>query len=62
MMNVPLDTTNINVINISILDFRIWQHLKSNWISPHLQKLANVTKVPVMQLYKHAIDNSEPVH
>ena len=62
MMNVSLDTANINVVNISTLDFRIWQHFSSNWTPPHLQKLATVPEVPVIQLYKHLIDTSEPVH
>ena len=35
MMNVSLDTANINAINISTLDFRIWQHFSSNWTSSH---------------------------
>ena len=30
VMNVSLDTANINVINISTLDFRIWQHFSRN--------------------------------
>ena len=34
MMNVSLDTININAINISTLDFRIWQHFSSNWTPP----------------------------
>ena len=59
MMNVSLDTTNINAINISTLDFRIWQHFSSNWPSPHLQKLANVPEVPVIQLYECMINTSE---
>ena len=29
MINVSLDTANINVFNISTLEFRIWQHFKS---------------------------------
>ena len=33
----------------------------SNW-TPHLQKLANVPVVPVMQLYEHMTDTSEPVN
>ena len=61
-MNVSLDIANINAINISTLDFRIWQHFSSNWTSPHLQKLAYLPDVPVAQLYKHMIDTSEPVH
>ena len=47
IMNVSLDMTNINAIIISTQDFRIWQHFHSNWITPHLQKLANVPEVPV---------------
>ena len=61
MMNVSLDTTNINTINIST-DFRIWQHFSSNWTSSHLQNLASIPEVPVTQLYKHMINTSEPVH
>ena len=62
MMNVSLDTTNINAINISTLDFRILQHFSSDWTPPHLQKLTNVPEVPVMQLYEHLINTNEPVH
>ena len=29
MMNVSLDTTNINAIDFSAPDFRIWQHFKT---------------------------------
>ena len=42
IMNVSLDTANINAINISTTDFWIWQHFNSNWTTPHLQKLPNV--------------------
>ena len=62
MMIVSLDTTNINAVNISTLDFRIWQHFSSNWTSPYLQILTNVPEVPVAQLYKHMINTSEPIH
>ena len=59
IMNVSLDTTNINAVNISTPDVRIWQHSNSNWTTPHLQKLANVAEVPVAQLYKHMINISD---
>ena len=36
MMNISLDTANMNIINMSMLDFRIWQHFNSNWTPPHL--------------------------
>ena len=51
MMNVSLDTANINAINISTQAFRILQNFNSNWTTPYLQKLTNVPEVPVAQLY-----------
>ena len=62
MMNISVETTNINAINISTLDFRTWQYFSSNWTPPHLQKLANVPEVPVTHLYRDMINTSEPVH
>ena len=62
VMNVSVDTSNINVSNISTLDFRIWQHFSSSWTPPYLQKLANVPEVPATQLYRDMINTSEPIH
>ena len=52
VINVSLDTANINTINISTLDLRIWQHFSRHWTQPHLQKLTVVSKVPVTQFYR----------
>ena len=62
MMNVYLDTTNINTINTPMLDFRIWQHFSSNCTPSHLQKLTNVPEVLVEQLYRHMINTNEPAY
>ena len=62
VMNVSLDTANINAISISTLDFRIWQHFSRNWTSSHLQQLANIPEVLLTQLFKGMINNSEPTH
>ena len=43
MMNVSLDTVNINAINISTLDFRLWQHLSSNWTPTPSAEFGNCT-------------------
>ena len=56
IINVSLDTVNINEINISTLYSRVWQHFNSNWTSPHLQKWANVAEVSIAQFYKHMIN------
>ena len=34
VMNVSLDTANIDAINILTLNFRIWQHFGRNWTNP----------------------------
>ena len=62
IMNVSLDTANVNAINVSTPDFRIWQHFNSNWTMHNLLKLTNAPEVPVVQLYKHMINTSKPVH
>ena len=60
-MHVSLDRVNLNTINISTLDFHIWQHFDSNWTTVHMQKMADVPEVPVAQLYKHMIGQNEPI-
>ena len=62
VMNVSLDTANIYAINISTLDFRMWQHFTTNWTPTCLQKLVNIPKVLVTQLYRDMINNSESIH
>ena len=62
VINVSLDTANINIINVSTLNFRIWQHFSRNWTQPHLQKLTNFPEVPLTQLYRDMINASEPIH
>ena len=62
VMNVSLDTANINAINISTLDFRIWQHFSRNWTQPHIQELTKAPEVPVTQIYRDMINTSESVH
>ena len=62
MINVHLGTADINVINISTLDFRTWQHFNSYWTPPNLQKLANVLEVLATQLYRGMTNTSVHTH
>ena len=62
VMNVSCNAAIINVINISTLDFRIWQYFSRNWTQPHLQKLTNVPELSVTQLYRYMINTSETIH
>ena len=41
------------MINISSLDFCIWQHLEKHWNESQLQHLASIPSVPIGQLYSH---------
>ena len=47
---------NLNTINISSLDFHIWQHLEKHQNESQFQHLASIPSVPVDQLYRHMIN------
>ena len=52
---------NLNTINISSLDFCIWQHLVKHQNKSQLQHLASIPSVPVDQLYRHMISDIQPI-
>ena len=52
-INIYLNTANLNMINISSPEFRIWQHLEDHWNGTQLHHLVNIPSVPINQLYKH---------
>ena len=39
MINISLNTANLNVMNISSPEFWVWQHLEDHWNKTHLHKL-----------------------
>ena len=43
----------LNIINISSMNFQIWQHLEKQQNENQLQHLASIPSVPVEQLYRH---------
>ena len=49
-INTSLNTTNLNVVNISTWEFRIWKHLEDHWNRTSLQHLANIPLVPLDDL------------
>ena len=51
--NISLDMANLNVNNISSVDFHIWQHLEKHQNESQLQHSASIPSVPVEQLYRH---------
>ena len=52
-VNISLDMANLNMINISSMDFCTWQHLEKHQNEGQLQHLASIPSVPVGQLYSH---------
>ena len=60
-VNISLDMANLNMVNISSLDFHIWQHLENHHNETQLQHLASIPSVPVNQLYKHMISGIKPI-
>ena len=49
---------NLNMVNISSLDFHIWQHLKDHRNETQLQHSSSIPSVPIAQLYKHMISGN----
>ena len=54
-VNISLDTANLNMINISLLDFQVWQHLKEHRNETQLQHSATIPSIPVSKIYEHII-------
>ena len=60
-VNISLDMANLNMINISSVNFCIWQHLEKHWNESQLQHLASIPSVPVGQLYHHMVKGFEHI-
>ena len=52
-VNISLDMANLNMINVSSMNFHIWQHLDKHWNKSQLQHLAGIPSIPAGQLYSH---------
>ena len=52
-VNISLDMANFNMINISSINFHIWQHLEKHKNESQLQHLASIPSIPVGHLYSH---------
>ena len=61
IVNISLDMANLYMINMSALDFCIWQHLEEHCNESQLSHLATIPSVPVDQLYKHMINGISPI-
>ena len=57
-INISLNTVNLNVLNISSQEFRIWQHLEDHWNETQLYHLVHIPSVPIDKLYKHMVSSN----
>ena len=61
LINISLNTANLNAVDISSPKFQVWQHQEDHWMKTHLHKLADIPTVPIAHLYKHMISNNGPI-
>ena len=57
-VNVSLNMASLWAINITALNFCIWQHMGRNHIETELQHLATLPSIPVHKVYQHLLNNS----
>ena len=60
-VNISLNMANLNMINISSVNFLIWQHLEKHQNESQLQHLASIPLVPVGELYCHMAKGFEHI-
>ena len=60
-INITLNIANLNVINISSPEFRIWQHQEDHWNEIQLCHFVTIPSVPIDQLYKHMDSSNGPI-
>ena len=54
-INISLNTANLNVVNISALELRVWQHLEDHWNGTILHHMVNIHLNPFERLYKQMV-------
>ena len=60
-INISLNPGNLNVMNISSPEFRIWQHLVDHWHGTQLHHLVNILSVPTNQIYRYMVSSTRPI-
>ena len=61
-ISISLNTANLNTVNISFLELRIWQHLEDHWNGTILYHLVNIPPVPIEKLYKQIASSNGPIN
>ena len=56
-----MDMANLNMVNISSLDFHIWQDLEDHRNETQLQHIATIPSIPVNRIYQHMISGTQHI-
>ena len=62
MINISLNTANLNTMNTSSPEFWVWRHLEDCRNKTQLHKLVDIPSVPVAHLYKCMVNNNRPIY
>ena len=60
-VNVSLNMANLHMVNVSALDFPIWQHLEVNRSETQLQHLTIIPLILVNKIYQHIINGTQHI-
>ena len=60
-VTISLDMANLNMVNISSLDFHIWQHLEDHRNETWLWHLATIPSISVNNIYQHIISGTQHI-
>ena len=60
-VNISLNMANLHMLNISVQNFCIWQHLGSNRSDMQLQHLTTIPSIPIHKIYQHLLNSTMPV-
>ena len=60
-VNISMNMANTHMINISALDFCIWQHLRNKRSEVQLQHLTIIPLIPVHKTYEHIINGTQQI-
>ena len=60
-INVSLNMANLHMVNVSALDFCIWQHLEDNRNETQLQHLTTIPFNLVNKIYQHIINGTQHI-
>ena len=58
IVNISLNMANLQMVNITTLNFRVWQHLGNNHSDTQLQHLAMIPSILVHKVYQHLLNNT----